>query len=92
MIWRLVFFLVKLVALAVVAVLAVSLVRGLLWRGGARLAQKREEREQRDSQGRPLPPSGRGFCDQCGHRFDQVFFMPSGERRCRRCYDDMDRE
>jgi len=37
--------------------------------------------------GRPYPPVAAGICEQCGGTFAEVFHLPNGTRRCRRCYE-----
>jgi hypothetical protein len=36
--------------------------------------------------GRPRPPRGEGICQRCQGAFGDVYFLPSGEKFCARCY------
>lgn len=49
-------------------------------------AIKKEMNALLDEQGRRLPPSNHGLCQQCKHVFDDVFFLPDGSVLCRQCY------
>jgi len=48
-------------------------------------ARKESSRKYRPNGG-PCPPSAPGICGACGRPHDQVYHLPSGQRRCPACY------
>jgi hypothetical protein len=36
--------------------------------------------------GRLRPPRGQGICQKCSGAFDDLYYLPSGEKLCARCY------
>jgi len=82
-----------------IGILFVALVAGvvlvILWMVAKqlrwRVARDRALREAQEAKigpdGRPYPPAGMGLCHGCKKAFDRVYFLPSGEQLCPRCYE-----
>ena len=77
---------IALIAMVALLLLAWACVR--VWIAQRRLAAQR--RCQHDAKyapdGHPYPPLARGICDNCQTLSDDVFFLKSGARLCRKCY------
>jgi len=72
--------------LALVLILAVSLVRNYFWRRQKQAAARADFREKHDANGKRLPDFQRGICDRCGQVEDKVYFFPAGPKICHKCY------
>lgn len=53
---------------------------------GQRHSQRRFLDRKRDARGNPLPPTAKGLCDRCGTVSETVYYLPSGERLCEKCF------
>ena len=49
--------------------------------------RKIAERRRFDANGRRYPSKSRGLCDECGVMSEGVFFLPTGRRMCKTCYE-----
>jgi len=79
-------FLIVLVVFLVVGIISLACLRSLIWRIRLKLIRRRSYRFTHTTNGRPLPPTSPGLCDQCQSYSDHVYFLPSGTRLCDRCY------
>lgn len=71
---------------AVVLYILIGYVRARLWHARMERAERAEYERTHHPDGRPLPPTGRGFCDNCAASFEKVYFLESGTRLCPACY------
>jgi hypothetical protein len=55
-----------------------------VWVFCARLRRERRKAQERAylPDGRPRPPRGQGICGKCQRAFDDVYYLPSGEKLC----------
>ncbi len=51
-------------------------------------AREMWQKERIGPDGKPFPPSDRGFCDRCGLPHEKVYHMPDGSRLCLRHYEE----
>jgi hypothetical protein len=77
------FFVVIPLALAMIVTL-----KWLRWRAVKKQADLEHDRKRFQPDGWHYPPLGRGLCDACHVADDEVFFLPSGQRLCHRCYPE----
>jgi hypothetical protein len=79
-----------LVCAAVLVLLLIAACTGFnlaRWRQQKKQAATEEHRRRFRADGSPLPPTSRGICEVCQGVFEDVYVLPSGERRCRRCFE-----
>ena len=57
-----------------------------IWQLRRKRADRQNYHRKYQPDGQPYPPAGRGLCDNCGQIYEQVYHLPSGGRRCPRCY------
>jgi hypothetical protein len=60
-----------------------------LWQFRRRRFAQNENRRKIGPDGRPYPPVGRGVCQVCNRAHEEVYYLPSGERRCPACYEEL---
>ena len=63
-----------------------ALIRPLLRGGAIRRQQDRRYRAHHDKAGNRLPPVARGICQSCQQYAAAVYYLPSGDRFCKKCY------
>ncbi len=63
-----------------------TLVTMWLWRADKRRAEQEWYDLRYRADGKPYPPAGRGFCDNCETPCQKVYYMPSNQRLCPDCY------
>lgn len=73
--------------MVVVLVVALTVAKDISWRIKYHLGLRIDERQKFDANGQPYPSKGRGLCDECGKMAGEVFFLPTGRRMCKTCYD-----
>ena len=64
-------------------------VKVLLFRWSRRKAGKQLREKKYGADGRPIPPTSPGICEQCGQVFPEVFHLPGGPRLCASCYESV---
>jgi len=75
-----------LVILFIVVIAAWTGVKVWLFRSRQKREQQRVYARTHLPDGRPIPPTGEGVCEQCQGVFDKVYHLPSGRRLCSECY------
>lgn len=85
-----------LIGLFVVLVLVVVLllagwtsIKVWIWRSRKKRAERERQRLKYRADGQPYPPSGRGLCDRCEQSYEKIYFLPTGQRLCPTCYEDL---
>jgi len=63
-----------------------ALVRPLLRGDAVRRQKRRRYRAHHDRSGNPIPPVARGICQSCQQYAAAIYYLPSGERYCKKCY------
>jgi len=63
-----------------------TLLKMWLWRASKRRADQERHDLKYRADGKPYPPAGRGFCDNCEQSCQKVYYMPNNRRLCPDCY------
>lgn len=83
------------IALVILVVVAIALSTGaniFFWQRSRARAEQQDRRRKLRPDGQPYPPAARGLCDRCQRVYETVYHLPSGQRRCPACYEEMLRE
>ena len=73
--------------MVVVFIAALTVAKYLASRVEYRVNRRIAERRRLDANGRGYPSKGRGLCDECGRMSETVFFLSTGRRMCKTCYE-----
>ena len=63
-----------------------------IWQLRRRRAAQGQYRRLHRLDGEPHPPAARGLCDCCQQVHAKVYHLPSGQRRCPACYEQLLKE
>ncbi len=85
--WLLIFVPIAVAFMVVVFIAALTAAKYLASRVEYSVNRKIAERRRFDANGRGYPSKGRGLCDECGGMSEEVFFLPTGRRMCKTCYE-----
>ncbi|HDY66005.1 MAG TPA: hypothetical protein ENH84_07235 [Phycisphaerae bacterium] len=87
LLWLLIIVPIAVAFMVVVFVVALMVAKYVAWRVDDSISRRIIERQKLDANGRPYPSKGRGLCDECGGMSEEVFFLPTGRRMCKTCYE-----
>jgi hypothetical protein len=84
--WQGIFFLLGILGCIALALLIISLIRISKRRSQIAYDQQQRKKLEIAPDGTPMPPLGRGLCDNCGEIFEKIYYLPTGPKLCPSCY------
>ena len=67
-------------------ILAIAMIRARIHRAKVDCAERQRRADLLGPDGRPLPPTAPGLCDDCSVVYIDVYHLPAGRRLCKHCY------
>lgn len=71
-------------------ILAIAMIRERIHRAKVDRAERQRRADGLGPDGRPLPPTAPGLCDDCSIVYVDVYHLPDGRRLCKHCYHPAD--
>jgi hypothetical protein len=67
-------------------ILIIAMIRSRIHRAKVDRAERQRRADLLGPDGRPLPPTAPGLCDDCSIVYGDVYHLPDGRRLCKYCY------